>query len=69
LIQCEVVTHSGYDVPPEVFATFFGIVAEIVREGCGEAWTPSMSGAWDRALADLNYYVTHPDQAACEEAA
>ena len=27
LIQCEVMTHDGYDVPPDVFATFFGVVA------------------------------------------
>src|SRR5256885_16224075 len=27
LIQTEAVTHAGYDVPPEVFATFFGLVA------------------------------------------
>jgi hemoglobin-like flavoprotein len=64
LIQCEVVTHAGYDVPPDVFATFFGLVAEIVREACGEAWTPQMAAAWGRTLADLDFYVTHPDQAA-----
>src|SRR5690242_7920563 len=28
LIQCEVVTHAGYDVPPDVFCTFFPLVAE-----------------------------------------
>jgi hemoglobin-like flavoprotein len=63
LIQCEVVTHAGYDVPPPVFATFFGLVAESVREACGEMWTPQMSAAWVRTLADLDFYVTHPDQA------
>jgi hemoglobin-like flavoprotein len=64
LIQCEVITHAGYDVPPEVFAVFFAIVAEVVREVCGEAWTAQMQDAWDRTLAELDYYVTHPDQAA-----
>ncbi len=63
LIQCEVVTHAGYDVPPEVFATFFGVVADVVREACGDAWTAEMAGAWKRTLADLDFYVTHPDQA------
>jgi hemoglobin-like flavoprotein len=62
LIQTEVVTHAGYDVPPDVFATFFGLVAEVVQEACGPDWTPAMAEAWPRLLADLDYYVTHPDQ-------
>ena len=64
LIQTEVITHAGYDVPPEVFATFFGLVAEVVEETCGPDWTPAMARAWRRTLADLDYYVTHPDQVA-----
>jgi hemoglobin-like flavoprotein len=64
LIQTEVITHAGYDVPPEVFATFFGLVAEVVQETCGPDWTPAMAQAWRRTLADLDYYVAHPEQAA-----
>jgi len=63
LIQCEVVTHAGYDVPPEVFRVFFGTVADSLRDLLGEAWTPAIDGAWTSLLADLDYYVTHPDQA------
>src|SRR5579862_7607318 len=48
LISTEVVTHAGYDVPPNVFATFFGLVAEIVQETCGDACTPEMAAAWTR---------------------
>lgn len=62
LIQTEVVTHAGYDVPPDVFATFFGLVAEVVEEACGPDWTPAMALAWRRTLADLDYYVQHPEQ-------
>jgi len=62
LIQCEVVTHDGYDVPPEVFRTFFGVVAETVREVVGDVWTPAMDEAWRGTLVDLDYYVTHSDQ-------
>jgi hemoglobin-like flavoprotein len=64
LIQCEVVTHAGYDVPPDVFSTFFGIVGEIVHEACADDWTSAMDAAWRRTLADLDFYVTHPDQVA-----
>jgi len=63
LIQCEVLTHAGYDVPPPVFATFFGIVADAVREACGARWSAEMEAAWRRTLADLDFFVTHPDQA------
>lgn len=66
LIQTEVVTHEGYDVPRNVFATFFGTVAEIVRETCGDAWTPATDEAWRRTLADLDHYVAHPEQAAAQ---
>jgi len=57
LIETEVVTHEGYEVPRGVFATFFGIVAEVVQETCGADWTPAMGAAWARVLAGLDHYV------------
>ena len=63
LIQCEVVTHAGYDVPPEVFGVFFGVVAATLRELLAEAWTGQFETAWTGLLADLDFYVRHPDQA------
>ena len=62
LIQCEVVTHAGYDVPPDVFGVFFGVVAATLRELLGEAWTAPIDAAWTDLLADLDFYVKHPDQ-------
>jgi hypothetical protein len=64
LIQCEVVTHAGYDVPPEVFRVFFGTVAAELRAVLGKDWTPPIDAAWRRLLAALDFYVTHPDQTA-----
>jgi hemoglobin-like flavoprotein len=63
LIQCEVVTHAGYDVPPDVFCTFFPVVAETLRKVMGEAWTQEIEQAWESLLADLDFYVKHPNQA------
>jgi hemoglobin-like flavoprotein len=60
LISTEVVTHAGYDVPPRVFATFFGVVAEAVEQACGPGWSPAMAAAWSRILADLDAYVAQP---------
>jgi hemoglobin-like flavoprotein len=62
LIQCEVVTHAGYDVPPEVFGVFFGVVAATLREVVGDQWTSDIAAAWTGLLADLDFYVRHPDQ-------
>ncbi len=66
LIQCEVATHEGYDVPGNVFATFFAVVAEVVREACGPDWSDAMAAAWRAMLADLDYFVTHSEQVAVE---
>jgi len=60
MLQNEVVTHAGYDVPPEVFRTFFGVVAATLKEVVGADWTPAMDAEWTKLLAELDYYVTHP---------
>ena len=62
LIQSEAMNHAGYDVPPEVFGTFFGVVADTLREVLGEAWSPAMAAAWRELLIALDYYVTHTNQ-------
>ncbi len=66
LIQCEVVTHAGYDVPPDIFRLFFGTVAAELREVLGKDWTAPIDEAWGRLLEQLDFYVTHPDQAATQ---
>jgi len=60
LIGSEAVTHEGYEVPRETFATFFGIVREVVHDACGSEWTQAMDNAWDQLLADLAHYVNQP---------
>ena len=62
LIQCEVVTHAGYDVPMDVFGVFFDVVASALRDLLGANWSPEIAGAWERTLLGLHYYVSHPDQ-------
>ena len=57
LIFSEMLTHEGYDVPREVFATFFAIVKDAVREACGPGWTQTMNDAWSVTLEDLARYT------------
>jgi hypothetical protein len=69
LIQCEVVTHEGYGVPPEVFAVFFETVAATIADLIGPDWTGAMDGAWRRLLAELDFFVANPDQSATAKVA
>ena len=57
MIGAEIITHEGYDVPREVFATFFRVVAETTAEALGPEWTPAMADAWGELLAELDAYV------------
>jgi hemoglobin-like flavoprotein len=57
MIGTEMITHEGYDVPREVFATFFGAVRDTVREVLGKAWTPAFETAWAELLAEIEGYV------------
>ncbi|MDQ0466356.1 hemoglobin-like flavoprotein [Caulobacter ginsengisoli] len=57
MLRTEMVTHEGYDVPREVFVTFFGFVARATREALGQAWTGEMDAAWPGMLADIQSYA------------
>lgn len=57
MIGTEMITHEGYDVPREVFATFFGTVRDTIREALGEDWTEAFEGAWAEMLAEIDCYV------------
>lgn len=57
MIRAELVTHEGYDVDREVFATFFGHVAETVEDALDADWTPEMADAWRELLVELDLYV------------
>lgn len=57
MIGTEMVTHEGYDVPREVFATFFGFVGQAAREALAGGWTGEMESAWRDMLADIEAYA------------
>lgn len=56
MIGTEMVTHEGYDVPREVFASFFGVVRDATQQILGAAWTPDMAGAWEDMLAEIQVF-------------
>jgi len=57
MIGTEMVTHEGYDIPREVFITFFGIVRDTARDILGADWTPAFETAWAGMLADMHAYA------------
>ena len=54
MIQCEVVTHDGYGVPPQVFGLFFATVADTLKDSLGAAWTGEMDGAWREMIREMS---------------
>ncbi|HEY2750819.1 globin [Phenylobacterium sp.] len=57
MIGTEMVTHEGYDIPREVFATFFGVVRDAVKEILGSDWSPGFERAWSDLLAEIDHVV------------
>jgi hemoglobin-like flavoprotein len=60
MISCEVQSHDAYGTPPELFVTFFGVIADTMREIIGADWSPEMDAAWRGLLVELDRFVTDP---------
>ena len=57
MIGTEMVTHEGYDIPREIFATFFGVVRDGLREILGAEWSPAFDHAWRELLVEIDRFV------------
>ena len=57
LIFCEVQSHDAYGTQPEIFAVFFEVIADVLRDLIGEQWSPEMDAAWRTTLKELDAYV------------
>lgn len=51
LMRAEIVNHQGWGVPPDIFATFYGVVRDTFRDLAGPAWTADMEAAWAAVIA------------------
>ena len=61
LIGCEVQSHDAYGTPRELFGTFFGVIAETVREVLGDDWSPEIDGAWRKLLGEIDHVVAQSE--------
>ncbi len=57
MLQNEVVTHAGYDVPPAVFRTFFSVVVAALADLLQGDWTPDMAAQWQGLLSYMDEVV------------
>ena len=61
LIGCEVQSHDAYGTPRELFGTFFGVIAETVREVLGDDWSPEIDQAWGKLLGKIDAFVAQSE--------
>ncbi|QWG16327.1 globin [Bradyrhizobium sediminis] len=57
LIGCEVQSHDAYGTPRDLFGSFFGVVADTMREVLGHDWTPEVDNAWRQLLDEIDRLV------------
>jgi hemoglobin-like flavoprotein len=57
MIGCEVQSHDAYGTPRELFAAFFGVIADTMREIIGADWSQEMDEAWRRLLVEIDRFV------------
>jgi hemoglobin-like flavoprotein len=56
-VRAESLSHAGFNVPPDLFRTFYPIVAETLREVLGDQWSAEIAASWHAALAELSALV------------
>ncbi len=64
MIFCEVQSHAAYGTSPDLFNVFFEVIADVVRDLIGDAWTNDTAAAWRGLLEELDRYVKDGVQAA-----
>ncbi|MGB6087443.1 globin domain-containing protein [Parvibaculum sp.] len=57
LIQSELTNHSGFGVPPSVFAIFFRVMRDTFRDAMGDEWGADMDSAWKTLLCDVDGFI------------
>jgi hemoglobin-like flavoprotein len=58
LIECEVSSHDAYGTPRELFAAFFAVIADALRQIVGADWSPEIDAAWRKLLDEIERVVS-----------
>jgi hemoglobin-like flavoprotein len=57
MIECELTSHDAYGTPRDLFASFFGVIAEALREVLGGDWSQEIDDAWQKLLREIEGVV------------
>jgi hemoglobin-like flavoprotein len=57
MIGAERSVHEGYDVPREVFVSFFAVLRDTMREEMAADWTAAFETAWAEMLIEMEAYA------------
>ncbi len=57
MIECEVSSHDAYGTPRELFAAFFGVIAETLHDLLDTDWSPEIDLAWRNLLDEIEGVV------------
>ena len=60
MIECEISSHDAYGTPRELFAQFFGVIAETLREILGADWSAEIDEAWQQLLREIDQFLSVP---------
>lgn len=52
-LAAEATTHAGLGVRPEVFASLYEDIRDVVRDLCGSDWSREMGLAWNALIAEI----------------
>ena len=61
LIECEGSSHDAYGTPRDLFAAFFGVIANTVRDLLGSEWSPEIDEAWRKILGEIEGLIAAQD--------
>ncbi len=56
-LATEMVAHEGYDVPREIFISFFVVIREVARDSLGDAWTAAFEAGWADLVDAIEAYL------------
>jgi hemoglobin-like flavoprotein len=61
MIDCEAQSHDAYGTSRQLFGSFFGVIADTLREILGADWTPAMEDTWQKLLGELDQLISQSD--------
>ena len=56
-LATDMVTHEGYDVPGDVFVSFFPVIRKVACESLADDWTAEFEAGWADLLGSIEAFL------------